>query len=567
MKLPNSFVLLLSSSTLISCMGVGEDESVAWGDIEGSTADNLDFATERDEEFFYGSGYVWGGSTVGVCWNLADGQYETEKAWVKQAVELSIEEFTGFRVSGWRPCSEGDEDIEISVGNNLWPWARYGSQWFHWGEDMRLNFFDGPPQDVDPSKGGPIDFDGCWSEQASGTAPSTGDTGARTWATNRQRCIEVIAVHEFLHALAVKHEQGSPLNPATSSYCSHGSESGTAYGYWDYVSASNYCNPVWNSDGMLSPLDISGLAHLYGQAVYNDDRMWRGIGDVSDYRSAPGHGFLFKMINYDLEPGYHPIGGDFDGNGKSDIYFLKSGAETDRIYYGRDAGNGFEIHDQTENISGIYTVADFDGDYKDDIIWHTPGSGANQIWFGNSRGVFDKVAATSMPGGYGHKAYAGDFDGDGRGDIFWMGQNSQLEQVWYGRADRTFDIFSYDMSAGSKVLVGDFDGDLKDDLLVERSGSDTVYYSDSSRPSFSSFTVDIPTGAQATVGDLTGNGISDVLFNVTGPSDAIWVFSATRGSYTEVPTSSTLARNGTEALPVAGDYNGDGIGDIFWYSH
>ncbi len=339
-----------------------------------------------------------------------------------------------------------------------------------------------------------------------------------------------------------------------------------AYGYWDLVSVSNYCNPVWDADGLLSPLDVSGLSHLYGQG-YAEDRLWYGIGNVRDYAGAsnPEDGFLFKMINYDIDPGHTPLGGDFDGDGRDDIYYHKSGAGM--VYYGNAAGNGFQVHSVTSASGSIRSVDDFDGDGRDDVLFHNPGSGANVVWFGNSNRTFTTVTVASMPGKYGHKGYAGDFDGDGRGDIYWIGEGSNGEQIWYGRSDRSFDQYYTYTPRATWASSGDFNGDNIDDLMAYYSGgSDYIYYGSSTRGPLSQVSVTLPDNGTAVTGDLDADGYSDVLWNFPGENDEIWLFDASLASYTMVPTSSTLGNSNGEAVPIIGDFDADGMDDVFWYS-
>jgi hypothetical protein len=91
---------------------------------------------------------------------------------------------------------------------------------------------------------------------------------------DRRRCIEVVAIHEFGHALAFEHE-----HEQADSTCPYGdvfmqdwfiAEGDTPITPYDEHSIMNYCNyEMWygspdSVDDWLSSGDASGLAELYG---------------------------------------------------------------------------------------------------------------------------------------------------------------------------------------------------------------------------------------------------------------------------------------------------------------
>lgn len=86
-----------------------------------------------------------------------------------------------------------------------------------------------------------------------------------------RRCIESMAVHEFLHVAGFGHEQDRPDTPPNLTYprdpdVKPGSE---MVGEWDWDSESNYNNS--NTDGVLSPLDVLGLHILYVASRPHED--------------------------------------------------------------------------------------------------------------------------------------------------------------------------------------------------------------------------------------------------------------------------------------------------------
>lgn len=517
---------------------------------------------ETSQDVLYNPNWLWGKSTLSVCWGNSAINNPTEKHWVRLAVENSIERFVSVDFVGWGTCTSNGADIRIEVDNAYNPEAAIGTgDGWPTGEDMHLNFFEGfLPIGVSST------LEHCYSQDTQGSQPYTSPTG-KYWPTTRQYCIETIAVHEFLHALGLEHEQNSPLRNNSSCSGSAADPQFVTYGYWDFVSATNYCNPLYRGETILSPLDVSGLGLFFG-LPYND-QLWYGIGNVRDYTDGPnrGDGFLFKMNNYAISGNYSPKVGDFNGDGRSDILWYLPGTGQDMVYFGNSWGNGFEIGYITQDVSMQVAIADFNGDGRDDILWHVASTGQNTIWHGQANKLFSSVNIAYTVGGYAHKPYAGDFDGDGYGDIFFDSQGSASDQIWYGGSSG-FDVRDVVLPDGAQPVVGDFDGDGKSDIYFYKPGpgGDVMAYGTSTRANFASQWLNLNDTATPTVADLDGNGTSDILWSYPGETDKIWLFSSHRGSPKSVPTSSLLASTLGDAIPLGGDYNGDGIGDIFWFS-
>jgi hypothetical protein len=94
----------------------------------------------------------------------------------------------------------------------------------------------------------------------------------KTWSTScassegqRERCIRSIAVHEFGHAIGFAHEQNRPDTPGECTQKPQGQDGDVMLTPWDKNSVMNYCNPVYNNDGNLSPDDITALKKIYGK--------------------------------------------------------------------------------------------------------------------------------------------------------------------------------------------------------------------------------------------------------------------------------------------------------------
>ena len=86
------------------------------------------------------------------------------------------------------------------------------------------------------------------------------------------------------------------------------------------------------------------------------------------------------------------------------------------------------------NVNGFYdpVAGDFDHDGKDEIFWYAPGTTGDSMWHFQSFTSAIGVPYT-VNGSYDPKT--GDFNGDGYHDILWYGPGRQAaDGRWYFRA-------------------------------------------------------------------------------------------------------------------------------------
>ncbi|NCT45884.1 MAG: hypothetical protein GPJ35_22835, partial [Microcystis aeruginosa G11-09] len=115
--------------------------------------------------------------------------------------------------------------------------------------------------------------------------------------------------------------------------------------------------------------------------------------------------------------------GDFNGDGKDDLYFTWRSSGRNRLYLSNGKG-GF-----TQYLDSISTLAinespdntlvdDFNGDGKDDVYFIWRGSGKNRLYLSNGQGGFtqylDPIATGAINGH--DNSLVGDFNGDGKDD-------------------------------------------------------------------------------------------------------------------------------------------------------
>jgi hypothetical protein len=508
---------------------------------------------EKRESLYYDSSKLWSDPSISVCW--AANYPATERSWVRNAIELTYEPFLPIDFTGWGVCGAGGAEIVIQVGDDLEPNSTIGERAASPTPSMDLNFFRGAA--VLP------DWSICYGDTPGANSPYTSVTGA-SWASLRRYCVTITAIHEFGHALGALNEDVREDEP---SWCGPGDLEFqyTPYRYWDVTSVMNDCNNVPYADSYLSPADIGGLTTLYGADA--NDYAWYGIGDVRDIANSPVRQIMFDIRPSKVSGTYEPMVGDFDGDSYDDIFWYGPGGASDSIWFGAP-NRTFDKSVSLTQVSGTYkaVTGDFDGDGRDDVWWHLPGAGMDRVWWGRSDRTFDSSNADLDPGSGGsYIPIAGNFDGDAYDDVFFYAPGATSERIFWGRIFRTG--FNYGIPAAVtptyKPLSGDFDDDGRTDIFwvapTSAFGSSPIWWADAGRNNWTVTNVvstdeDFQYGA---VADFDANGMNDIIssedtdiLHFRGPRDSVY---ATR---IDLPPG---------ARPLGGDFDGDGIGDVFWY--
>lgn len=294
-----------------------------------------------------------------------------------------------------------------------------------------------------------------------------------------------------------------------------------------------------------------------------------------------------------------PVVGDYDGDGHDDILWQGDGATDgsshpcDSLWKGGDPDGTFapqhstdvwSIFDSNDHMTtayergvtpidetGIPRAGDFDGDGFDDLFLFGP-SGTSHHYYSDA----------GTPGGHvtlDHRSRAvwttiapkvGDFDGDGKDDLLFWNPASGGDAVLYGKADRTtgWDPVFTTMNNPQTPFVGDFDGDGDDDVYWYGSGSaDAMWWSNGTTRTFTtdtSATFDLPTtGSFPHVGDFDGNGLDDLFVYAGGSTRWNFMGTGTHATVTVTKTPMTIWLVGTIHV---GDYNADGRDDVVLYA-
>src|SRR5262249_18443908 len=148
---------------------------------------------------------------------------------------------------------------------------------------------------------------------------------------------------------------------------------------------------------------------------------------------------------YDVTSGTMLVG-DFDGDGKSDIFHAVAGANYANVWFSKGDGT-FNVLPYLPWPSyvmdtGFWLVGDFNGDGKADVIHALSGSDWVNVWLSNGNGTFTVKAFPPWPG------YAipngpwmvGDFNHDGYADIVHAVTNNAAANIWLSNGDGYFTV-------------------------------------------------------------------------------------------------------------------------------
>lgn len=230
--------------------------------------------------------------------------------------------------------------------------------------------------------------------------------------------------------------------------------------------------------------------------------------------------------------------GDFDGDGRDDLFFRKvlSGENALYISRGVDEFIPFVNPVRTGWINDVYThmvVGDFTGDGRSDLLF-IGRDGGNRLVSPGADGVFRLTSAYiahQLLEGF-DTYLAGDFDADGWADMFMLKKGSSGEaRMIYTIPNSSYTYIGQNQPIGNgwindydQVVVGDFNGDRYDDLFFRQivSGSHRFAFGQGRHFIIGSETTDlIGRGAinlfdDVVVGNFNGDAYDDLLFRNIG---------------------------------------------------
>jgi hypothetical protein len=181
---------------------------------------------------------AWPSSQIYVCWENPSPGFEHGMSLVREEVQETWEHESQLRLVGWQKCAPENRGIRIKMDDSE----------------------SSPPS----TKGSGRQLDGVNDGMI---LDFTFEKWGSSCSSTRDYCIKGTAGHVFGHAIGLGHEQNRPDTPASCLASAQGQNGPTLLTPYDPDSIMNYCNPKWNNDGKLSPLDIVKVRLLYGPPV------------------------------------------------------------------------------------------------------------------------------------------------------------------------------------------------------------------------------------------------------------------------------------------------------------
>lgn len=323
---------------------------------------------------------------------------------------------------------------------------------------------------------------------------------------------------------------------------------------------------------------VKGSTRLVGD--FNAD----GRQDVFIYRPGSGQELLIAgndarnywmanaSQNIQMSGTYTPVVGDFNGNGTTDILWYAPGKASD-VLWAFHTLSSFTV--TPVNIDGTYRpfVGDFtskDGRGADDIFWYAPGRGADAIWQGASG---SKVKFTSIPQSISgtYTPLVGSFtpdpatggSTDATLDVFWYAPGATADSLWRGDGLGHFSPRAYSVGGTYQPVVGFFDGfGVQDIFWYSPNGNDSVWLADPDSGLLTAHAVSMGPGFTPVAGEFTVPDEPIYWYSPTGV-DQFWLPEGEPGTwaYSELSNNTNL---GAGYTPLTLDFDGDGHNDILW---
>jgi hypothetical protein len=264
---------------------------------------------------------------------------------------------------------------------------------------------------------------------------------------------------------------------------------------------------------------------------------------------------------------------DFDGDGRSDIFWRNSATGENYLYPMNGAaiapGEGYlrAVPDQDWRVVGI---GDFDGLGGADLLWRNDSTGEHYVYLMQGTAIVGEGYLRTIAELYWQVAGVGDFDGDGRSDILWRNLKNGQNYIYLmdGLAIKPGEGYIRTVGEGNWLVVGvgDFDGNGRADILWRnmQSGQNYAYLMQGTTIVGEGYLPTVP-GVDwqvATVAEFDGDGRADILWR-NAASGENYLYRMLGTSIIAEGYLRTVAGTAWQ-IKGAADFNGDGRADVLW---
>jgi subtilisin-like proprotein convertase family protein len=295
--------------------------------------------------------------------------------------------------------------------------------------------------------------------------------------------------------------------------------------------------------------------------LYRGDGQWSILKSTSNYTSS-------QVVNWG-GPGYVPVYGDYDGDGRQDIAVYQP--STGQWLALKSSTNFTTTFSQTwGGPQYIPEPGDYDGDGRGDLAVYVEST-ANWLILQSSTNFTTTI--NQFWGGVGYTPVPGrDFDGDGKADIAVYSESASTWYVLKSSTNYTTSLVVAWGGRGYTLVPGDYDGDRKTDLGLYQRASGNWYvllsgagYTTTLNQAWGGLAYDpVP-------GDYDGDGKTDL--GVVQRATGNWYILKSNAGYTtsfnvlgwgtqldtRIPGAIRVGRDDTRR---ATDFDGDGKADL-----
>ncbi|MBW4561577.1 MAG: VCBS repeat-containing protein [Mojavia pulchra JT2-VF2] len=314
---------------------------------------------------------------------------------------------------------------------------------------------------------------------------------------------------------------------------------------------------VWLMDGTnviqkgsLGQIDVSSTVYKIGD--FNAD----GKTDFLLRNQVTGENSIVLMdgtnvanfIPIDtLDASWTPYIGDFDSDRKTDILWRNNQTGQNAIWL-VDATNPNQVVKSATFIESVDpswtpTMVDFDGNGRTDIFWRS-ATGENSAWFIDGTQANKSALETLDPT---WTFSLGDFNGDFRSDLLWRNTTTGENKIWQANSLLPNSVFFTEgslttLDANWKSSIADFNADGKTDIFWhnEATGENTSWLMDGATITTETFLSPTPTSSKASFGDFNNDGRTDIYWrDYAGGADEIWTTNTDGTTVTKTPIAET----------------------------
>lgn len=263
---------------------------------------------------------------------------------------------------------------------------------------------------------------------------------------------------------------------------------------------------------------------------------------------------------------------DFDGDGKSDVYWRNSATGSNDVWFmsGAWLARAATVHVEPDQAWQVIATGDFNGDGRYDAFWRNSATGQTFVHLMDGGRVVSSGYSTLVADGNWKIVATGDFNGDKRTDLYWRNSATGANDVWLMNGLGPSSVATVHVEPDQNWQVagaGDFNGDGMADIFWRNAanGQNYVHLMAGTRIIAGSGAAPLVADRNyrvAAIGDFNGDGRSDIYWRSSASGECyVWTMSGI------APSVVNLAHNEPDQnwqIANSGDYDGDGRDDIFW---